>query len=144
MFIFLIISLRIPNLMPCNKGAYRNKSGGGGKICPNRNFFCPPPLELLGGHNLNHKFKTFGFLDNLKVHIHYTVQLPYKDYFISPSNKTSKKTQKINVFNTLHSSDQKNVITLSSRGGATPLPFNRRQGRCPPCPPLYALENYLQ
>ena len=32
------------------KGVYRNKSGG-------------------GGQNLNCKFKTFGFLDTLKVHI---------------------------------------------------------------------------
>ena len=54
-------------------------------------FISPPPQELLGGQNLNRKFKKFGFLDTLKVHIHYTVQLPYKDYFISPSNKTSRK-----------------------------------------------------
>ena len=31
-----------------------------------------------GGQNLNRKFKTFGFLDSLEVHIHYTVQLSYK------------------------------------------------------------------
>ena len=117
MFIFLIISLRIPNLMPCNKGAYRNKSGGGAKYARTEIFFAPPPLELLGGHNLNHKFKTFGFLDTLKVHIHYTVQLPCKYYFISPSNKTSRKKQQINVFNTLHSSvsDLKYVTALSPR-----------------------------
>ena len=81
-------------------------------------IFCPPPLRALKGrYNLNRKFKTFGFLDTLKVHIYYkyTVQLPCKDYFISPSNKTSRKKQQINVFNTLHSSDSdlKSVIALS-------------------------------
>ena len=49
MFIFLIISLRIPNLMPCNKGAYRNKSGGGGQNMPEPKFFFAPPLRASRG-----------------------------------------------------------------------------------------------
>ena len=60
------------------------------------NFFAPPPKSFGGGgQNLNRKLKTFGFLNTLKVHIHFTVQLPYKDDFISPSNKTSRKNSKL-------------------------------------------------
>ena len=47
-------------------------------------IFFPPPLRASKGrynlrYNLNRKFKTFVFLDTLKVHIYYkyTVQLPY-------------------------------------------------------------------
>ena len=46
----------------------------------------------------NWKFRTFGFLDILKV---YTVQLPYKYYFISPSNKTIRKKLIFFMFLTL-------------------------------------------
>ena len=42
-----------------------------------------------GGLNMDYKFKTFGFSDTLKVS--HTVQLPYKYYFISPANKTTRK-----------------------------------------------------
>ena len=43
--------------------------------------------------NLNCKFKKFGFLETLKIHIHFLVQLPCKDYFISPSNKYRKNSK---------------------------------------------------
>ena len=109
--------------------------GGGVKY-----FFAPSPWSSLGGgQNLNRKFKTFGFLNTLKVHIHNTVQLPYKDYFISSSNKTVRKKQQINVFNTLHSSvsDLKSVIALSSRGG-------KGLGRgTAPFHPLYTFAPYI-
>ena len=45
---------------------------------------------------LINKFKTFGFLDTLKLkdtHTVHTVQLPYKYNFLSPSNITSRKKQ---------------------------------------------------
>ena len=43
-----------------------------------------PPYELLGGGGgLNRRFKTFGFLYTLKVHTHFTIQLPYKDFFLT-------------------------------------------------------------
>ena len=80
---------------------------------------------------MNCKFKTFGFLDTIKVHNTHTVQLPYKYYFISPSNKTSrKKNQQTDFFNVLPSSvlDLKSVIALSSRA---PLALSSR------APPLY-------
>ena len=50
------------------------------------------------GQNLNFKFKTFGFLDTSKIHMSHTVQLPYKYYFISPSNKTGRKKQQTKFF----------------------------------------------
>ena len=76
-----------------------------------------------GGHNLNRKFKTFGFLDTLKVHIDYTVQLP------------SERKQQICVFNTLHFSvsDLKSVIALSSN-----IDLGRGTRPLAP-PPVYAL-----
>ena len=73
-------------------GAYTetNVEGPNMRVAPN--IFLPPPRSSWGrGQNLNCKFKTFGFLDTLKVHIVHTVQLPYKYYLISPSNKTSRK-----------------------------------------------------
>ena len=59
-----------------------------------------------------------------------TFHLPYKDYFISLSNKTSRKKQQINFFNNFHSSvsDLKSVMALSYRS---------RWGHGPP--PVYAL-----
>ena len=48
-----------------------------------------------GGLNMNYKFKTFGFLDTLKVS--HTVQLPYKYYFISPANKTTRKKKQFQI-----------------------------------------------
>ena len=55
--------------------------GGGAILCGKRkkNFFG-------GGQILNCKFKTFGFLD---------FRHKYKYYFISPSNKTSRKNSKL-------------------------------------------------
>ena len=90
----------------------------------------PPP------RNFSWKFRTFGFLDILKV---FTVQLPYKYYFISPSNKTIRKKQQTNFFYVPHSSvwDFKSLIALSSlqvkRGALTPCP--------PMCTPLSMLYN---
>ena len=74
------------------EGVYRNKCGG--------------------GQNMRKALKN----------LHFTVQLPYKDYFISPSNKTSRKKQQIIFLNTLHYSvlDLKSVTALSSRGGYVP------------------------
>ena len=84
------------------KGVYSNKARGGEANCTRS-----------AKKKLNRKFKTFCFLDTW-VHIHYTVQLTYKDYFISPSNKASRKKTANNVFNTLHSlvSDLKSVMAL--------------------------------
>ena len=50
-----------------NKGVHRNKSMGG----PEFVFVPHPPRSSYrgGGKNLNCKFKTFGLLDTLKVHI---------------------------------------------------------------------------
>ena len=81
------------------KGVNRNKARGGGKS-----------WTVISKH----------FLDTLNV-INYTVQLPYIG-LLYPANKTSRKKQQINVFNTLHSSvsDLKSVIALSSRGGLPP------------------------
>ena len=56
------------------------------------NFFLPPLGAPRGGQNC--KFKTFGFFgirQKYNIRLHYTVQLPCKYYFISPSNKTSRK-----------------------------------------------------
>ena len=50
----------------------------------------------------------------------HTVQLPYKDYFISPSNKTSRKKQQIYVFNTPHSSVLYLKIVIVLGGGYDP------------------------
>ena len=117
-------------LVELSKGVYRNKSKGGGE--------CARSAKK----NLSRKLKTFVFLDTLKVQIHYTDQLPYKEYFISPSSKTSRKKQQINVFNTLHSFIFKIVIALSSRGGGLrPLLYRFRQGHsAPPALPVYALD----
>ena len=63
-------------------------------------IFCPPPLRASKGrYNLNRKFKTFGFLDTLKVHIYYkyTVQLPYIG-LLYPANKTSRKKNSKSMF----------------------------------------------
>ena len=51
-----------------SKGAHRNKSRGA------KQFLCPSTRSSYGGggwQNLNCKFKTFGFLDTLKVYIQY-------------------------------------------------------------------------
>ena len=98
---------------------------------------CPPPETLSGGGgkiwNVSSKHLASWYTLN------YTVQLPYKDYFISPSNKTSKKKQQINVFNALHSlaSDFKSVIALSTKGGGGlrhPLmSLGRGTAPLPPC-----------
>ena len=43
-----------------------------------------------GGQNLNCKFKTFGFIDTLKLH---KLQANTLQYCISLSNKTRRKNQ---------------------------------------------------
>ena len=106
---------------------------GGGRTF----FFALPSYEILGGRqNFNCKFKTFGFLDTLKVHTKqytYTVQLPCKYYFISPSNKTSRKKQQTIFFKFFALQFQiLKVWNLWALGGV--LPF---------CPPL-VLKQYFQ
>ena len=65
--------LTFPALVPWlkrSKGVYINKSRGGKYA--KRNIISPPLRSSQGGQNLNCKFKTFGFLDDLdtlKVHI---------------------------------------------------------------------------
>ena len=104
--------------------------GRGSKICAKPNIFFVPPLRASreGGQNLNCKFKTFGFLDTLKVH----VQLPFKDYLISPWDKTSRKKQQINLFNTLHFQFQIWKVMIALRG----------MGHCPP--PVLCIRPCLQ
>ena len=92
------------------KGVHTNKSRG-------------------GGQNLNCKFKTFGFLDTLKVHIQ-------SNYLANTTlsllqTKLAGKNSEL-IFFPLHFSvlDLKSVIDLSSRGvGVPPLPL----------PPVYHL-----
>ena len=117
------------------KGVHRNKSKGGGQ----KNFPTPRSSYNGGEQNLNCKLKTFGFLDSV-----HTVQLPNKYYFISPSNKTSRKKNRKLIFYVLYSSvsDFKSEIALSSRGG-TPPPFTGLGGHASPfplCTPLVATE----
>ena len=76
------------------EGVYRNKCRGG-------NILLSPPSELLGGEgqNLYLKFKTFGLLDTLKVHIQSNYYMPITlQALISPLNKISRKKQQINFF----------------------------------------------
>ena len=67
--------------------------------------------EELGGRgqNLNNKFKTFDFLDTLKVHIRSNYLASIRSIYTS--NKTIRKKQYINFFNSIHSlvSDLKSV-----------------------------------
>ena len=74
-------------------------------------------------NKLKYHFFFFKWLKKMTVNTH-TFQLPNKYYFISLSNKTSRKKQQINLLNTLHSSvsDLLSVIALSSRGGGN-APF---------------------
>jgi len=89
-----------------------------------KKYVCPPiGASRGGGHNLNPKFKTFGFLYTLKVNI----QSNYlTSNTLSPrQTKLEEKKQLINFFYVLHSS-----ISDYGWGGGT-APF----------PPVYALEN---
>jgi len=72
--------------------AYTEINLGEGNMCEAQTKNPPLRASRGGGQNLNRKFKTFGILDTLKVHI---VQLTYKDYFISPSNQTSRLNIKL-------------------------------------------------
>ena len=112
----------------CNQlGVYRNKCWEGEQNMRKAQHFLCPPLRASreGGQNLNCKFKTFGFLDTLKVH----VQLPFKDYLISPWDKTRRKKQQINLFNTLQFQFQIWKVMIALRG----------MGHCPPLYCVYAL-----
>ena len=90
-------------------------------------MFAPPPIGASkeGGGDI--------WTVNSK-HTH-TVQLPCKYYFISPSNKTSRKKAANYFFYALHysASDLKSVIALNSRG-TLPL-CTGLVGHCPPCHP---------
>ena len=109
----LLNELQMKSKYLCNlivytaKGVHRNKSGGG-------NMTPPCTKKFLGGRkNLNRKFKTFGFLDTLKVNIQY-------NYLTSTTlsllqTKLAEKTANY-FFHVLQSLDLKSVLTLSSRG----------------------------
>ena len=72
------------------KGVHRKKSRGL-PICVKRKKSPPPPgAPMGGGQNLNCKFKTFGFIDTLKLH---KLQANTLQYCISLSNKTRRKNQ---------------------------------------------------
>jgi len=81
--------------------------------------FAPPPGAPRGGQTLNCKFKTFGFLDTLMVHI----QSNYLASTTLSRLQTKLAEKKANkFFYVLHFSvsDLKSVLAVSSRGGGTP------------------------
>ena len=110
-------------LNPCSKGVQR------GEI-----FATPPP----SWQNLNCKFETCGFLDNLKVHIQ-------SNYLTSTTlsllqTKLAEKTANKFLCSSLFSFKFKNSVKapIFVLGGATPHPGYRSWGTAP-CPPVYAL-----
>ena len=73
-----------------------------------------------GGQNLNRNFKIW-LLGYFKGK--HTVQLPYKYYFTSPANKTSRNKTANKFFQYSSVSDLKSAIAMSSRGGKPPAPL---------------------
>ena len=95
----------------------------GVQICARQNFFAPPKELLGGGANMNCKFKTFGFLDTVKVRIIQSNYLTNNTLSLLQTKLAEKNSELILLQSSV--SDLKGQI----EGGTAPCP-----------PPVYALE----
>ena len=110
-----------PSFLKRTKGVHRNISSGGPNMREAK-FFCPPQGTPRGGANMNCKFKTFGFLDTVKVRIIQSNYLTNNTLSLLQTKLAEKNSELILLQSSV--SDLKGQI----EGGTAPCP--------PPCTPL--------